>query len=167
MFSLCCSAPEDAPEGVECLPLSSTGLHVKWRAPPHTTWNGQIRGYRVLYVPFPRQGISLLGNAESLWSLKFFFTQNVFLRFSQKIIIRFANIDALVKNLSNFFQFQREKNTRICKSSENNIFVAIQVTFLSMNITTLYTISIQIRSIFGRDVGHQVFKPLPGLHTTL
>ena len=48
-------APEDAPEAVECLPLSSTGVHVKWRAPPHPTWNGQIRGYRVLYVPFPRR----------------------------------------------------------------------------------------------------------------
>ena len=28
------------------MPLSSTGLHVKWRPPPHTDWNGQIRGYR-------------------------------------------------------------------------------------------------------------------------
>ena len=48
-------APESAPEGVECLPLSSTGVHLKWRAPPHNTWNGQIRGYRVLYVPFPER----------------------------------------------------------------------------------------------------------------
>ena len=36
------------------MPLSSTGLHLKWRAPPHDTWNGQIKGYRVLFVPFPK-----------------------------------------------------------------------------------------------------------------
>ena len=38
---------------MECLPLSSVGLHLKWRAPPHQAWNGQIKGYRVLFVPFP------------------------------------------------------------------------------------------------------------------
>ena len=47
------SAPEAAPQHVECLPLSSSGLHLKWRAPPHEAWNGQIKGYRVLFVPFP------------------------------------------------------------------------------------------------------------------
>ena len=47
------SAPEAAPQQVECLPLSSSGLHLKWRAPPHDLINGQIKGYRVLFVPFP------------------------------------------------------------------------------------------------------------------
>eukprot|EP00090_Calanus_glacialis_P038689 TRINITY_DN6743_c0_g1_i1.p1 TRINITY_DN6743_c0_g1~~TRINITY_DN6743_c0_g1_i1.p1 ORF type:complete len:1180 (-),score=156.79 TRINITY_DN6743_c0_g1_i1:583-4122(-) len=48
------AAPDASPEQVECKPLSSTGLHLKWRAPPHDTWNGQIKGYRVLFVPFPK-----------------------------------------------------------------------------------------------------------------
>jgi len=47
------SAPEGAPEQVECRPLSPSSLHLKWRAPRHETWNGQIKGYRVLHVPFP------------------------------------------------------------------------------------------------------------------
>ena len=51
---LCIPAPDAPPEHVECMPLSSTGLHLKWRAPPHDTWNGQIKGYRVLFVPFPK-----------------------------------------------------------------------------------------------------------------
>ena len=42
------SAPDAPPEQVECMPLSSSGLHLKWRAPPHDTWNGQIKGYRYM-----------------------------------------------------------------------------------------------------------------------
>ena len=38
---------------MECLPLSSSGLHLKWRAPSHDLVNGQVKGYRVLFVPFP------------------------------------------------------------------------------------------------------------------
>merc|ERR1719361_1627925 len=47
------AAPEAAPQQVECLPLSSSGLHLKWRAPSHDLVNGQVKGYRVLFVPFP------------------------------------------------------------------------------------------------------------------
>ena len=36
------------------MPLSSTGLHLKLCAPPHDTWNGQIKGYRVICFPFPK-----------------------------------------------------------------------------------------------------------------
>ena len=35
--------------------LSSTGLHLKWKAPPLETWNGLIKGYRILYAPYPRR----------------------------------------------------------------------------------------------------------------
>jgi len=47
------SAPEGPPQHVECRPLSPSSLHLKWRAPRHDTWNGQIKGYRVLHVAFP------------------------------------------------------------------------------------------------------------------
>ena len=59
------SAPEAAPQQVECLPLSSSGLHLKWRAPSHDLINGQIKGYRVLFVPFPGRQPAVQTNLNS------------------------------------------------------------------------------------------------------
>ena len=47
-FDLILNFRTRSPEQVECMPLSSTGLHLKSRAPPQDAWNGQIMGYRVL-----------------------------------------------------------------------------------------------------------------------
>lgn len=59
------AAPSGPPLSVECLPLSGRGIHLKWRAPQSEFWNGQIKGYRILFVPFPRQ-VTFGGNTARM-----------------------------------------------------------------------------------------------------
>lgn len=44
-------APSKPPENVRCSPQSSQSILVSWEPPPQSGINGQLQGYRVLYVP--------------------------------------------------------------------------------------------------------------------
>ena len=42
------AAPQSPPQQVECGATSPTSLHLKWRAPPPDSWNGQIKATIIL-----------------------------------------------------------------------------------------------------------------------